>query len=87
MFYDGPSPPSGTFDDFLNVPSLSRDVKARTFVDFIEATPAGAVNGLRTYFHPIPVKAYTPTLVKAFADIASVSLVYWFSLSRSKQRS
>lgn len=74
IFYDGPSPPPGTFDAFTNVQSISKDLKARTFVDFIEATPAGAVNNLRTYFHPVPVKAYTPKLVKAFADIASVRI-------------
>lgn len=73
IFYDGHSPPPGTFDAFTSVQSISKDLKARTFVDFIEATPAGAVNGLRTYFHPIPVKGYTPKLVKAFADMASVS--------------
>lgn len=72
LFYDGPSPPAGTFDAFLNIPSISKDVKARTYLELLEATPAGAVNGLRTYFHPVPVKAYSPRLVKAFAAIASV---------------
>ena len=35
MLYDGPSAPPGVFDGFLAIPSISSDVKTRTFVDFL----------------------------------------------------
>jgi len=42
IFYDGPTPPHGTFDNFTNIPSLSSDLKTRSFADAIlNATTAG----------------------------------------------
>ncbi len=38
MMYDGPVPPRGIFDDFLNMTSLRLDVKERSFVDLIKST-------------------------------------------------
>ncbi|PBK61215.1 FAD-binding domain-containing protein [Armillaria solidipes] len=38
MMYDGPAPPRGIFDDFLNMTSLRLDVKERSFVDLIKST-------------------------------------------------
>jgi len=35
MFYDGPTPPPGTFDNFTNIPSLSSDVGTRSYADAI----------------------------------------------------
>ncbi len=43
MVYDGPAPPSGIFDDFLNMTSLSLDVKERSFVDLIKSMPLSNV--------------------------------------------
>lgn len=72
FFYDGPAPPPSTFAKFLEVPALNKDVKTRGYLDLIQATPAGVLGNLRSYFHPVPVRSYSAALVKAFADIASV---------------
>ncbi len=38
MFYDGPTPPDGIFDDFLAIPALTQDVATRSFFDLINST-------------------------------------------------
>ena len=35
MFYDAPSQPSGIFDNFLAIPSLSYDVSVRDYLDLV----------------------------------------------------
>lgn len=47
MFYDGPTPPAGIFDDFLAIPYFTKDVKTRPFLDLVLAAPANATGGLR----------------------------------------
>jgi hypothetical protein len=39
IFYDGPTPPDGKFDAFLNIPSISNDVGTKEWVDLIEPMP------------------------------------------------
>jgi len=43
-FYNGPTPPPGGFDNFTNIPSLSSDLKTRSYAD---AIPAVSGAGLR----------------------------------------
>src|SRR6266550_7738381 len=45
LFYDGPSPPSGLFDDFLTILSESNDVHTRKFTDFINSVNTTSVAG------------------------------------------
>jgi len=35
IFYDGPTPPPGIFDNFTNIPSLSSDLKTSSYADMI----------------------------------------------------
>ncbi len=42
MFYDGPTPPDGIFDDFLAIPALTKDIATRSFFDLINSTSSGA---------------------------------------------
>jgi len=37
IFYDGPTPPPGVFDNFTNIPSLSSDLKTSSYADMIPA--------------------------------------------------
>jgi len=37
LFYDGPSPPPGIFDDLLAIPSLAKDVSTRSFLSLVHA--------------------------------------------------
>ena len=47
LFYDGPEPPAGIFDELLDIPYFSKDVSTRSFTSLIAATPSGATEGLR----------------------------------------
>ena len=33
IFYDGPIAPPGVFDNFINIPSVSSDLKTRSYLD------------------------------------------------------
>ena len=37
LYYNGPSPPAGLFDDCLTIPSLSRKIHEGRFADFINS--------------------------------------------------
>ena len=45
LFHDGPSPPPGIFDDFLDVNHFTSDVKTRDFLDLVNAAPSDATAG------------------------------------------
>jgi len=40
IFYDGPTPPSGTFDNFAKIPHTSSDLKTRSYLDTLTTIPA-----------------------------------------------
>ena len=43
IFYDGPTPPPGTFDNFTNIPSVSSDLRARSYADTILGASAAGL--------------------------------------------
>ena len=47
VFYNNPNPPSGLFDRFLNIPSITNTVSTRSFLDFILSVPSNTAAGLR----------------------------------------
>ena len=47
LFYDGPTPPAGIFDDFLAIPYFTKDVSTRDFSSLVQASPANATYGQR----------------------------------------
>ncbi|KAK0184493.1 hypothetical protein F5146DRAFT_1170387 [Armillaria mellea] len=62
MFYDGPTPPDGIFDDFLAIPALTRDLTTRSFSDLIHSTFA-VINASTGYRGVIDeVNFWGPTL-------------------------
>ena len=40
MFYDGPEPPEGIFDDFLAIPEIPITVGSMTFTELLALYPA-----------------------------------------------
>jgi hypothetical protein len=42
LYYNGPSPPAGLFDDCLAIPSLSRKIHEGSFADFINSIGGSA---------------------------------------------
>ena len=47
LFYDGPTPPDGIFDDFLAIPALAKNVGTRSFLDLVTTSPANATSPAR----------------------------------------
>ncbi|KAF9818098.1 hypothetical protein IEO21_02940 [Rhodonia placenta] len=45
MFYDGPTPPDGIFDEFLAIPAITQDISTRSYYSLILRAPS---NGLRS---------------------------------------
>ncbi|KAK0499173.1 hypothetical protein EDD18DRAFT_1070573 [Armillaria luteobubalina] len=70
MFYDGPTPPDGIFDDFLAIPALAEDVTTRSFSDLIHSTFAmiNASAGYRTVYNHIPMLEYSESSIDGVID-------------------
>jgi hypothetical protein len=47
LFYDSPTAPPGFFDSFTNIPSVSSDLKTRSFLDMILSYNANSSAGFR----------------------------------------
>ncbi|KAJ7627287.1 FAD dependent oxidoreductase [Roridomyces roridus] len=68
MFYDGPTPPSGIFDDFLAIPALLTDVSTRSFLSLVQAAPSNVTTGDRGFFHTVSLVEYTPNIISAIIN-------------------
>ncbi|KAH0585598.1 hypothetical protein H2248_008828 [Termitomyces sp. 'cryptogamus'] len=75
IFYDGPEPPAGIFDDFLAIPHLTNDVSTRDFTSFVKGLPANATYGQRGIFQSVSLTEYTTTLLDAVYN----ETVFWGS--------
>ncbi|KAF7763698.1 CAZyme family AA7 [Agaricus bisporus var. burnettii] len=73
LFYDGPNPPSGIFDKFMDVPFFTRDVKTRSFLDLVQASPSNVTANQRAIFHTVPVLDYTPS----FLNVLLNETIFW----------
>ena len=47
IFYDGPTPPPGTFSSFTKIPSVTRDLKVRSYTDMILSSRSNSTAGFR----------------------------------------
>ena len=47
IFYDSPTPPPGIFEKFTNIPSVSRDLKTRSYLDMVLSSSSNSTAGLR----------------------------------------
>ncbi|KAF9038019.1 FAD-binding domain-containing protein [Panaeolus papilionaceus] len=63
LFYDGPTPPAGMFDEFMAITYLSRDVKTRSFLSLIQSAPAQLTSGQRAIFQTVPYLDVTTDLI------------------------
>ncbi|KAJ7027402.1 FAD-binding domain-containing protein [Mycena alexandri] len=68
MFYDGPSPPAGIFDDFLAIPHLTEDVSTRSFLSLVQSAPSNVTTGARGAFHTVSLLEYSPTMIEAILN-------------------
>ena len=47
VFYDSPTPPPDIFRNFTNIPSISKDLKTRSYPDMILSASSNSTAGLR----------------------------------------
>ncbi|CAE6490275.1 hypothetical protein RSOLAG22IIIB_08836 [Rhizoctonia solani] len=73
MFYDGPAPPAGIFDEFQSINHFTSDVKTRSFSSLVQASPANATYGLRGAFNTVALKNYSKPLI----DQVLNQSIYW----------
>ncbi|KAK2461055.1 hypothetical protein APHAL10511_006902 [Amanita phalloides] len=68
LYYDGPSPPSGLFDEFLKIPASSNTVHTWSLTDFTKATNLDALSGFRGIFHTVPLLRHSPSVMAAILN-------------------
>ncbi|KAF7368561.1 FAD-binding PCMH-type domain-containing protein [Mycena venus] len=73
IFYDGPSPPAGIFDEFLAIPHFTEDVSTRSFVSLVQAAPSNVTTGARGAFHTVSLLNYSPNMINAILNES----VFW----------
>nr|AGK29884.1 FAD-binding protein [Volvariella volvacea] len=72
LFYDGPEPPPGTFDAFLELPAVHKDVGTRSYLEFMQNMPSAATTaGTRGAFHTLALETYSKALVDFIAEEAT----------------
>ncbi|KAI0260021.1 FAD-binding domain-containing protein [Gloeopeniophorella convolvens] len=74
LFYDGPSPPEGLFDDFLTLQIDKSDVSSRSYADFVRSMSTGSTDlaGFRVFYSTVPVNNYLPAFMDAIINQTSV---------------
>ncbi|KAJ7023769.1 hypothetical protein C8F04DRAFT_1240016 [Mycena alexandri] len=68
MFYDGPSPPPGIFDQFLTIPHTSADISTRSFLLLVQSAPANVTAGTRGGFHAVSFLECSPEILDAISN-------------------
>jgi len=68
IFYDGPNPPAGMFDDFLSLPAASSDISTRSFVSLYESPQSNGTAGLRGFQHSLSILNVTESLLTVVAN-------------------
>ncbi|PFH46241.1 hypothetical protein AMATHDRAFT_77754 [Amanita thiersii Skay4041] len=72
LFYDGSSPPSGMFDDFLGITAVSQDISERSLVSLIQSSPSNQTAGSRGVFHTVPLVNFTPKILDTIFNESKV---------------
>ncbi|KAK0184507.1 hypothetical protein F5146DRAFT_1170401 [Armillaria mellea] len=71
MFYDGPTPPDGIFDNFLAIPASTQDCTTRSFLDLVAS--ATFPSGSRTIYNHIPMLEYSESTIENMVN----ELTFW----------
>ncbi|KAI0030481.1 FAD-binding domain-containing protein [Vararia minispora EC-137] len=70
VFYDGPTPPDGLFDELLAVPHFTNDAKTRSFADLVGSIPSNnPLEGHRAAFTSVSVLQYTPAILQLVTNM------------------
>ncbi|KAG5650440.1 hypothetical protein H0H81_012279 [Sphagnurus paluster] len=55
LFYDGPTPATGIFDEFLAIPSFTKDISTRDFISLVQSSPTSITSGERIGLSPFNI--------------------------------
>ncbi|KAF8463790.1 hypothetical protein DFH94DRAFT_686682 [Russula ochroleuca] len=66
LFYDGPEPPMGLYDELLNLTSTTTTIFQGTFTDFMSTQVSPKYK--RVYSNGIPMSRYTEPIMKAYTN-------------------
>lgn len=67
QFYDGPNPPAGIFDDLVAIPTISADVKSRSFFDYLKAAPS-LEGEVRSAHDTVPILDNSKAMLNAIQE-------------------
>jgi hypothetical protein len=80
LFYDGPTPPAGVFDIFLDIGPLSNDCKTRSYHDLMThndfAVIKGSIYTITTETTPLPNATVGAEVLGAYYD-------HWKNVTKS----
>ncbi|KAI9438126.1 FAD-binding domain-containing protein [Lactarius indigo] len=65
LFYDGPEPPLGLYDELLNLPSISKSITKGSFVEFRKPSLRTVSRG---YLSSVPILHYTEPIMNALMN-------------------
>ncbi|KAF9531543.1 FAD-binding domain-containing protein [Crepidotus variabilis] len=68
LFYDAPTPPDGIFNNFTSIPALQTDVKTRSFISLVQASPSNVTTGQRGRFNTVSLQEITPQILDVITD-------------------
>ncbi|KAK7043767.1 hypothetical protein VNI00_008379 [Paramarasmius palmivorus] len=68
LFYDAPSPPPELFRSFLNITSISSDVKTRSYLSMIQSANTDLTAGVRGIYNTISHTEVTAPLLAAMQN-------------------
>ncbi|KAH9931578.1 FAD dependent oxidoreductase [Fomitopsis serialis] len=77
LFYDGPSPPAGLFDGFMNVPDaaqITSAMDARSYLSLVQSANTNATAGMREYFDTVSITNPSSSLFDAVLN----ETTYWY---------
>lgn len=66
LFYDGPEPPQGLYDELLNLPSISKSIIEDPFLDFVAGQFVPVFE--RGHTASVPMLHYTVPVMEAFIN-------------------
>jgi len=73
VFYDGPTPPPGIFDKFTNIPSISSDLKTRSYLNMILSLSMDSYADTWISIQSLGVKHFTEPFLAAIES----ELAFW----------
>ncbi|KAJ2916353.1 hypothetical protein MD484_g4056, partial [Candolleomyces efflorescens] len=73
LFYDGPNPPAGIFDDFLALHTATTDISTRSLLSLVQSINANETYGERSYFDMVPVVDYSPGFLELVRNTSIVA--------------